>query len=113
VLGTAVGGYSGPALKPIALAAVFACYRATGLPIVGMGGVATGADALDFIAAGARSVALGTVLFTDPGAPTRVRLEVDAERASLGVASLDDVVGTAHRPEEAAHTLDSHLRVGV
>jgi dihydroorotate dehydrogenase (NAD+) catalytic subunit len=113
VLGTAVGGYSGPALKPIALAAVFACYRATGLPIVGMGGVATGADALDFIAAGARSVALGTVLFSDPGAPNRVRLELDAERARLGVASLDDVVGAAHRPDEAAHTLDSHLRVVV
>jgi dihydroorotate dehydrogenase (NAD+) catalytic subunit len=105
VLGTATGGYSGPALKPIALAAVFACYRATGLPIVGMGGVATGADALEFVAAGARSVALGTVLFTDPGAPERVRMELDAEAKYRGVASLDDAVG-------AAHTLDLHLRVG-
>lgn len=113
VLGTAVGGYSGPALKPIALAAVFACYRATGLPIVGMGGVATGADALEFVAAGARSVALGTVLFTDPAAPRRVRLELDAEGERRGVASLDDAVGAAHRPENAVHTLDSHLRVGV
>jgi dihydroorotate dehydrogenase (NAD+) catalytic subunit len=113
VLGTAVGGYSGPALKPIALAAVFACYRATGLPIVGMGGVATGADALEFVAAGARSMALGTVLFTDPDAPRRVRSELAAEGRRLGVASLDDVVGAAHRPEDALHTLDSHLRVGV
>jgi dihydroorotate dehydrogenase (NAD+) catalytic subunit len=105
VLGTAVGGYSGPALKPIALAAVFACYRATGLPIVGMGGVSTGADALQFIAAGASSVALGTVLFTDPDAPTRVRSELEAEAQRIGVASLDDAIG-------ASHTLDSHLRVG-
>jgi dihydroorotate dehydrogenase (NAD+) catalytic subunit len=47
-LGPAVGGYSGPALKPVALAAVFTCYRETGLPIVGMGGIATGSDALEF-----------------------------------------------------------------
>jgi dihydroorotate dehydrogenase (NAD+) catalytic subunit len=113
VLRTATGGYSGPALKPIALAAVFACYRATGLPIVGMGGIATGADALEFIAAGARSVALGTVLFSDPDAPRRVRLELAAEAEILGVASLDDAVGAAHRAENAVQTLDSHLRVGV
>ena len=52
-LGHELGGYSGPALKPIALAAVYQCYRATGLPIVGMGGISTGRDALDFLAAGA------------------------------------------------------------
>ena len=65
-LALAAGGYSGPALKPVALAAVFAAYRATRLPIVGMGGVATGRDALELIAAGAAHVALGTVLFSDP-----------------------------------------------
>lgn len=113
VLGTAVGGYSGPALKPVALAAVFACYRATGLPIVGMGGVSTGADALEFIAAGARFVALGTVLFRDPEAPVRVRRELEAEAERRGVASLDDAVGAAHRAEGALSTLDLHLRVGV
>jgi dihydroorotate dehydrogenase (NAD+) catalytic subunit len=113
VLGTAMGGYSGPALRPIALAAVFACYRATGLPIVGMGGVSTGRHALELIAAGARSVALGTVLFSDPLAPSRVRSELAAEAEKLGVASLDDVIGAAHRPESAVHTLDLDLRVGA
>jgi dihydroorotate dehydrogenase (NAD+) catalytic subunit len=113
VLGTAMGGYSGPALRPIALAAVFACYRATGLPIVGMGGVSTGRHALELIAAGARSVALGTVLFSDPLAPSRVRSELAAEAERLGVASLDDVIGAAHRAESAAHTLDLDLRVGA
>src|SRR5581483_4507581 len=54
VLATATGGLSGPALRPVALAAVYACYRATTLPIVGMGGVATGRDALELVAAGAR-----------------------------------------------------------
>ena len=66
VLGTRTGGLSGPALKPVALAAVHACYRATGLPIVGMGGVASGRDALELLAAGARAVALGTVLVLRP-----------------------------------------------
>src|SRR5262249_30143925 len=66
VLGRGLGGYSGPALKPIALAAVYACRPATNLPIVGMGGVSTGRDALELVAAGATHVALGTVLFTHP-----------------------------------------------
>jgi dihydroorotate dehydrogenase (NAD+) catalytic subunit len=113
VLGTATGGYSGPALKPIALAAVHACYRATGLPIVGMGGVWSGADALEFLAAGARFVALGTVLFSDPGAPCRVRREVQSEAERLGVAHVDNIVGSAHAGEDGTETLDSSLRVGV
>jgi dihydroorotate dehydrogenase (NAD+) catalytic subunit len=72
----AVGGYSGPALKPVALAAVYACRRATSLPIVGMGGVWNGRDACEFIAAGASAVALGTVLFSDPAAASRIRPEL-------------------------------------
>jgi dihydroorotate dehydrogenase (NAD+) catalytic subunit len=95
-LGTAVGGYSGPALKPIALAAVYACRRATQMPIVGMGGVMTGRDALELVAVGANDVALGTVLFRDPDAPARVRAELAAEIAALGVAEVDDIRGVAH-----------------
>jgi len=96
VLGTATGGYSGPALRPIALAAVFNCARATALPIVGMGGVTTGRDALDLVAAGASAVALGTVLFADPGAPARIRAELEAELERLGLDSLDAARGVAH-----------------
>ena len=96
-LGHELGGYSGPALKPIALAAVFQCYRATGLPIVGMGGIATGRDALEFLAAGARAVALGTVLFGDPNAPGRVRRELADELAAHGLAGADAACGLAHR----------------
>jgi dihydroorotate dehydrogenase (NAD+) catalytic subunit len=95
-LGPAVGGLSGPALKPIALAAVFACYRATRLPIVGMGGVETGRDALELHAAGASAVALGTALFADPETPIRIRSELAAECAALGVDSFADIVGAAH-----------------
>ena len=85
-LGRAVGGYSGPALKPIALAAVYACRRATSLPIVGMGGVADGRDALELVACGASAVALGTVLFAEPDAPApdprRARGSAGGTRAS-------------------------------
>lgn len=95
-LGTWSGGLSGPALKPVALAAVYACWRATRMPIVGMGGVMTGRDALELVAVGAQDVALGTVLFRDPEAPQRVRAELAAEVAALGVADVDDVRGVAH-----------------
>ena len=95
-LARAVGGYSGPVLKPIALAAVYACRRATALPIVGVGGVAGGRDALEFVAAGANAVALGTVLFGDPAAPGRIRAELAAEAAALGLADPAAAWGLAH-----------------
>jgi dihydroorotate dehydrogenase (NAD+) catalytic subunit len=84
-LARSVGGYSGPALKPIALACVNACAEAVDVPIVGMGGVWSGLDALELVAAGASAVALGTVLFADPGAPGRIRSEFGAEAAARGL----------------------------
>jgi dihydroorotate dehydrogenase (NAD+) catalytic subunit len=95
-LARATGGYSGPALRPIALAAVYACRRATQLPIVGMGGVSTGRDALELIACGANHVALGTVLFADPEAPTRVRAELAEELARAGFSSPENALSVAH-----------------
>lgn len=95
VLGTAVGGYSGPALKPIALAAVHACAHTVDLPIVGMGGVMTGEDALDLLAVGATHVALGTVLFRDPFAPARVRAELVAAATERGFEVAADSRGAA------------------
>jgi dihydroorotate dehydrogenase (NAD+) catalytic subunit len=95
-LARGIGGYSGPALKPIALAAVYACRRATSLPIVGMGGVWTGRDAFELIAAGAGHVALGTVLFSDPDAPARIRAELRSEAGALGLDDPWDAVGAAH-----------------
>ncbi len=89
VLARGQGGLSGPSLKPIALATVHACYAATRLPIVGMGGVTTGLDAVDLVACGARDIALGTVLFSDPDAPARVRSE-------LADVDLEEVFAAAH-----------------
>jgi dihydroorotate dehydrogenase (NAD+) catalytic subunit len=98
VLARTTGGYSGPALKPIALAAVHACRRATRLPIVGMGGVQTGRDVLELVACGATQVALGTVLFADPGAPSRVRSELSAAVAAAGFDRVEDAFGVALDP---------------
>jgi dihydroorotate dehydrogenase (NAD+) catalytic subunit len=83
-LARAVGGYSGDAIRPIALACVHACASAVDVPIVGMGGVSTGLDALELVAAGASAVALGTTLFADPLAPRRVRDELRAEAVARG-----------------------------
>jgi dihydroorotate dehydrogenase (NAD+) catalytic subunit len=99
VLGPGQGGLSGPALKPIALAAVATCCRATGLPIVGMGGVRTGLDALEFVAAGAQHVAIGTTLFADPDAPARIRMELHAAARERGWNTYEDAYAAAH--EEA------------
>jgi dihydroorotate dehydrogenase (NAD+) catalytic subunit len=89
-LARGLGGYSGPALKPIALAAVFACRRATAIPIVGMGGVRSGRDVLDLVACGATHVALGTVLFAGPDAPARVRAELAEALAAAGLDRIED-----------------------
>jgi dihydroorotate dehydrogenase (NAD+) catalytic subunit len=94
LLARATGGLSGPPLKPIALAAVHACYAATGLPIVGMGGVACGQDVVELAACGARDVALGTVLFGDPDAANRIRNELSA-------VTFDAVHGLAHTSEKS------------
>lgn len=95
-LARAVGGYSGPPLKPIALAAVYRCRAASTLPIVGMGGVRSGRDALELLACGATHIALGTVLFADPQAPARIREELAGELERAGFAEPGDAVGAAH-----------------
>lgn len=87
VLARGSGGLSGPSLKPVALAAVHACHAATGLPIVGMGGITTAQDVVEFLACGAQHVALGTVLFADPDAPQRIREALSVVRPDDGQLS--------------------------
>ena len=109
VLARGSGGLSGPALRPIALAAVHACYAATRIPIVGMGGVSSGRDVLELLAAGASDVAIGTKLFAEPGAPDRIRSELETELAARGFVDPDNARGAAHIAEP--ETLDRESRV--
>ncbi|MFN2470014.1 MAG: dihydroorotate dehydrogenase [Gaiellaceae bacterium] len=112
-LATATGGYSGAPLKPIALACVYACRRVTSLPIVGMGGVQTGRDALELLAAGATAVALGTVLFADPQAPSRVRADLGAEARLCGFADPAEAVGAAHQARDRVTAGRDQTKVAV
>jgi dihydroorotate dehydrogenase (NAD+) catalytic subunit len=92
-LGNGYGGLSGPAVRPVALEQVRSVRAAVGLPIVGMGGISTGADAAEFLALGAAVVAVGTESFRDPRAGSRVALELESslrrERNSEPVLDLD------------------------
>jgi dihydroorotate dehydrogenase (NAD+) catalytic subunit len=88
------GGLSGPAIHPIAVRAVFDVHRALpDLPIVGVGGVASGADAAELLLAGASAVQVGTATFADPRAPHRVLRELQGWAVRHGVARMDEVIG--------------------
>ena len=96
-LGGVTGGLSGPAVRPVAVRAVYQVHAAMpDLPIIGVGGIRTGADALEFIAAGATAVQVGTVIFHDPTAPMRVVRELEAELDRRGFGSVEKVKGVAH-----------------
>lgn len=98
MLGGRTGGLSGPAIRPVAVRAVYQVHAALPeLPILGMGGCRTGHDALEFLAAGASAVSVGTVVFGDPSAPWRIANELSHELASRGFSSVRDVVGLAHQ----------------
>lgn len=93
-IGAGFGGLSGPAVKPIALRLVYEASRAVKIPVVGLGGIATGEDAAEFLVAGARAVEVGTASFWDPQAPARIARELDAFLREEGVARASDLVGT-------------------
>jgi dihydroorotate dehydrogenase (NAD+) catalytic subunit len=101
VLAGVTGGLSGPAIRPIAVRCIWQVHQAMpDVPILGMGGVRTGLDALEMILAGASAVSVGTVVFHDPGAPARILRELAEALAARGIERVADVVGLAHRPPE-------------
>ncbi len=101
VLGGVTGGLSGPAIRPVALRCVWQVHAALPhVPILGMGGIQTGLDALQFVLAGASAVSVGTAVFGDPSAPVRVLAELEHALVERGFASLADAVGYAHRPAD-------------
>jgi dihydroorotate dehydrogenase (NAD+) catalytic subunit len=102
LLGGGGGGLSGPAVKPVALHAIYHSRAATGLPVIGMGGVASAQDCLEFLAAGASLVGVGTSLFRDPGLPSRLLAELARLLADRDVCTLGDVIGLAQSDHHKA-----------
>jgi dihydroorotate dehydrogenase (NAD+) catalytic subunit len=103
VLAAATGGLSGPAIRPVAVRCIWQVREALpDVPIIGMGGVRTGKDALELILAGATLVSVGTAIFHDPSACARIVRELEEELAQRGVERMSDAVGLAHEPRAAA-----------
>lgn len=93
VLARVVGGFSGPAVKPVALRMVWQCSKAVSVPILGMGGVATGIDAVEFMLAGATAVAVGTANFMNPQATVDVIDGIIDYCEEQGVNDVNDLIG--------------------
>jgi dihydroorotate dehydrogenase (NAD+) catalytic subunit len=99
-LGGKTGGLSGPAIKPVAVRAIYQVHAALPhVPILGMGGVSNGRDALELILAGASGVSVGTASFGNPTALIQIRDELHALLTARGFATLSQAVGYAHREE--------------
>jgi dihydroorotate dehydrogenase (NAD+) catalytic subunit len=102
LLGNVVGGLSGPAIKPIALRCVHQIRRAVDIPIVGVGGIMTIDDCMEFFVTGASAVQIGTASFAEPVVSARLLDELPAALAALNAARLADVVGTLELPAAKA-----------
>jgi dihydroorotate dehydrogenase (NAD+) catalytic subunit len=97
-IGAGFGGLSGPAIKPIALRLVYEAARAVKIPVIGLGGIASGEDAAEFLIAGATAVEVGTASFWDPQAGPRIAQELDAFLIEQRIDKVTDLTGTLEFP---------------
>ena len=97
-IGAGFGGLSGPAIKPIALRMVYQAARAVKIPVIGIGGIASGEDAAEFLMAGASLVEVGTSTFWDPAAPVKIADELQQFAGGLGYKRVSDLIGTLRMP---------------
>ncbi len=102
-LGNVTGGLSGPAIRPIAVLAVYEVARAVSIPIVGQGGIETVTDALEFFLAGATAISVGTANFSDPRAPERIVEGLTEYLQRRNLRGIDDIVGQANLGFASAH----------
>lgn len=100
VLANGCGGLSGPAIRPLAVWATWQVSRAVAIPVVGMGGIASGRDAVEFLLAGASAVQVGTASFVHPDASVRIAREIGSWLAGHGLASVREIVGTLRTGKE-------------
>ena len=92
-LANCTGGLSGPAIRPVAVRMVWQVAKSVPLPIIGMGGIVTGEDALEFILAGASAVAIGTANFINPRATLDVLARIESLMAEMGISDIKDIIG--------------------
>lgn len=92
-LANITGGLSGPAVKPVAIKLVYEAAKAVSIPVIGMGGITCGADAVEFLLAGASAIAVGTATFADPAAPLKVLNELEEWMDAHGVKSVSELIG--------------------
>ena len=93
-IGAGFGGFSGPAIKPIALRMVYQAAKAVKIPVIGLGGIACGEDAAEFLIAGARAVEVGTATFWDPAAPVKIAEQLSRFLHLSRVEDVCEIVGT-------------------
>ncbi|MCL2420395.1 MAG: dihydroorotate dehydrogenase [Defluviitaleaceae bacterium] len=93
VLANTIGGLSGPAIKPVAVRMVYQVAKNVSIPIIGMGGIMTGEDAIEFIMAGATAIAVGTANFTNPAATINVLEGIEAFMRAQGIQNLNEIRG--------------------
>ena len=96
VLGNLVGGLSGPAIKPVALRMVWETFKKVKIPLIGIGGICSPTDAIEFVMAGATAVGVGTGMFTDPMAPIKIREGIREFLVEKGLTSISELKGVAH-----------------
>ena len=99
---TVQGGYSGPAIRPIALRCAWECAQAVSLPIIGCGGITSASDALEFLVVGCSAVQVGTAAFSDPTRPGGVAADLERLLDEQGIADVNDLVGTVRDGRERA-----------
>jgi dihydroorotate dehydrogenase (NAD+) catalytic subunit len=94
------GGLSGPAIRPVAVRCVYQIRKALpNIPIIGMGGIRNGRDAIEFFAAGANAISVGTTVFNDPEACVRIHDETAEILQEKGIRSLSEIISAAHRED--------------
>ncbi len=93
MLANVTGGLSGPAIKPVALRMVWQVARAVKIPVIGIGGIMTAGDALEFILAGATAVQIGTANFLEPGAAQTIACEIERYLIDHGIPDVKELIG--------------------
>ncbi|HLQ67228.1 MAG TPA: dihydroorotate dehydrogenase [Candidatus Limnocylindrales bacterium] len=99
ILGTVLGGLSGPAIKPLALAKTWETAQAVDIPVIGMGGIAKPADAVEFLLTGATAVQVGTALFADPSLAEECVRGIEEHLRQMGASAVDELIGALVVPE--------------